>query len=257
MLLTSPKSICIGFLLVVVCRPSLAQDDLADVRAKKRTLTPNELQYNLIGSAGQPQTPEHGYKLLVVLPGGDGSADFLPFVQRIFKQALNDDYLIIQLIAPKWNARQQIVWPTARSKVPGQKASSEEFIRSAVDDLKERVRIDDRYVFTLSWSSGGPAAYAASLASDTPITGSFVAMSVFKPDQLPNLKRAKGKSYYIFHSPDDRVCPYWMAESARDALREAEATVEFTQYAGGHGWQGDVFGNIRQGIEWLEQQAGK
>ena len=250
-----PRYIYTSFLVALVCRPGLAQDDLADVRAKKRTLTPSELQYFLIGSAGKLQSPERGYKLLIVMPGGDGSADFLPFVQRIYNYALDDEYLVVQLLAPKWNEDQQIVWPTASSKVRGQKASTEEFVNRAVDDLRQRTRLDDRHIFTLSWSSGGPAAYAASLSKNTPVTGSFVAMSVFKPDQLPNLGRAKGKPYYIFHSPDDQVCPYRLAATARDKLREAGATVEFTEYAGGHGWHGDVFDNIRKGIDWLERQA--
>ena len=43
--------------------------------------------------------------------------------------------------------------------------------------------------------------------------------------------------------------------SARDSLREAGAKVEFVEYNGGHGWHGDVFGNLRKGIEWLESQA--
>ena len=30
--------------------------------------------------------------------------------------------------------------------------------------------------------------------------------------------------------------------------------VEFATYEGGHGWKGDVFGNIRTGVEWLEKQ---
>jgi predicted esterase len=43
-----------------------------------------------------------------------------------------------------------------------------------------------------------------------------------------------------------------MAVSARDTLREAGAQVEFVEYEGGHGWHGDVFGNLRKGIDWLE-----
>ena len=190
------------------------------------------------------------------MPGGGGSEDFLPFVQNIYKNVLDEQYLLVQLLAPKWNEGQTVVWPTARNKVKGQKASVEEFIKATVEDVRRRSRIDERHVYTLSWSSSGPAAYAASLSKDTPVTGSFVAMSVFKPDQLPGLKqRAKGQRYYIFHSKEDQVCPYRMAESARDTLREAGAKVEFAEYEGGHGWHGDVFGNIRQGLDWLEAQA--
>ena len=101
-----------------------------------------------------------------------------------------------------------------RDKVAGKKVPVETFVTRAVDDVAKRTRIDDRHVYTLSWSSGGPAAYAASLTKDTPITGSFVAMSVFHPDRMPSLKSAKGKPYYIFHSQEDQVCPYHIAVKA-------------------------------------------
>lgn len=237
---------------------ALAQDDVANVRSTEYRLDDTgRLRYRLIGAKEALGKPENGYKLLVVLPGGDGGPDFEPFIKRIYKFALTDEYLVIQLIAPRWNKRQQIVWPTALDSVRGATVSTEEFLADAVDDLEKRNQLDQRHVFTLSWSSGGPAAYAASLAQDTPITGSFVAMSVFKPETLGDLSRAKGKHYYIHHSPDDRVCPFWMARKARDELREHGAIVEFGTYDGGHGWRGNVFGNIRTGIEWLEEQAGQ
>lgn len=234
----------------------MAQQEVEGVRAKKFTLVPEALRYFLIAAEGKLQTPERGYKLLIVMPGGDGSADFLPFVQNIYKNVLDERYLLIQLVAPKWNEEQQIVWPTARDKVRGKEASVEDFVTAVVEDVRKRSRIDDRHVYTLSWSSGGPAAYAASLTNDTPVTGSFVAMSVFKPNQLPGLsKRAKDQRYYILHSQEDKVCPYRMAVSARDTLRDAGAKVEFAEYEGGHGWHGDVFGNLRKGVDWLEAQA--
>jgi predicted esterase len=222
----------------------------------KRTLNLGELEYHLIGSTEKLKTPEDGYKLLIILPGGDGSVEFQPFIKNIYKQVLDHDYLVIQLIAPKWKTRAN-TWPVARDKVPGKKEPVEEFIKRAVEDLQQRTRIDERHVYTLSWSSGGPAAYAASVTKDTPVTGSFVAMSVFHPDRMPSLKLAKGKRYYILHSPDDQVCPYRLATTARDTLQEAGADVEFAEYEGGHGWHGDVFGNIRKGVKWLEEQADK
>ncbi len=240
--------------MAVICCAAVAQEDVADIRSKKFTLNSDKLQYFLVAGTEKLEAPRDGYKLLIVMPGGDGSAEFLPFVKRIYKHALDDQYLVIQLLAPKWNARQQIVWPTASDKVRGKKASMEDFLIAAVDDLRKRTRVDERCIFTLSWSSGGPAAYAASLSKKTPVTGSFVAMSVFKPNQLAGLERASDKNYYILHSPQDKVCPYRMAVSARDTLREHGAMVEFVEYAGGHGWRGNVFGNIRNGVGWLEDQ---
>jgi predicted esterase len=233
-----------------------AQDEIEGVRALKRTLNPGDLEYHLIGSTEKLATPKDGYKLLIVLPGGDGSAQFQPFIKNIYKQSLDKEYLVVQLVAPKWKT-DMVTWPTAKDKMAGKKVSVEDFIRRAVEDVAKRTRIDKRHVYTLSWSSGGPAAYAASVTKDTPITGSFVAMSVFHADRMPNLKLDKGKPYYILHSPQDQVCSYFTAKIAEDVLRKAGANVEFVNYEGGHGWHGDIFGNISQGIEWLEKQAGQ
>ncbi len=232
-----------------------AQEDVADVRSKEYRLDgAGRQRYLLIGAKGTLKTRAGGFKLLVVLPGGDGGPDFEPFVKRIYKHVLSDEYLVIQLIAPKWKTR-QITWPTEGNPVRGMTVSVEEFLAEAVESVRKRTKIDRRHIFTLSWSSGGPAAYAASLSQDTPITGSLVAMSVFEPKQLPDLTRAKGKHYYILHSPEDRVCPYRMAQAARDQLGRHGAIVQLAEYAGGHGWRGNVFGNIRAGIAWLEEQT--
>jgi hypothetical protein len=51
-------------------------------------------------------------------------------------------------------------------------------------DVATRHKRDDRHVFTISWSSGGLAAYAISSAEKTPITATCVNKSVFKPDCL-------------------------------------------------------------------------
>ena len=89
------------------------------------------------------------------------------------------------------------------------------------------------------------------------VAGSLIAMSVFKPDLLPDLKAAKGHAYYLYHSPDDRACPFRMAEAAEKALGDAGAKTTLVKYDGGHGWRGDVFGDIRTGIEWLEKNVRK
>lgn len=78
-------------------------------------------------------------------------------------------------------------------------------------------------------------------------------MSVFKPDLLPPLEKAKGHAYFLYHSPDDRVCPFRMAEQAEKDLKKNGAVVKLMTYQGGHGWRGDLYDNIRDGIEWLEK----
>jgi predicted esterase len=232
--------------------------DLADILAEQRLADAdtNKL-YFLIGRTNDAAGARDGHRLLLVLPGGDGGRDFQPFVQRICKNALPEGYLVAQLIAPKWDETQfaQLVWPTETSRYPAMKFSTEEFVRAVVADVEKRHRLDTNHIFSLAWSSGGPAAYAASLDPATRITGSYVAMSVFKPNELPDLANAKGQAYYLLHSPEDFI-PVRMAEQARDALRQHGATVQLQTYAGGHGWHGDVFGLIREGVGWLEQHAG-
>jgi predicted esterase len=216
---------------------------------------PNK-RYFLIGPDQSAEAPASGYKLLIVLPGGDGSADFHPFVKSIFTNALSKDYVLAQLVAPKWSPEQaeSIVWPTKGLPWDGMKFTTEEFITAVVNDVAKRLPIDPACIFTLSWSSSGPAAYAASLTEKSPIAGSLVAMSVFKPAQLPDLKSANDKAYYILHSPDDFI-PMSFPESARDQLASNGAATTLQTYEGGHGWHGDVFGNIRAGIEWLQKHS--
>ncbi|MEQ8208924.1 MAG: hypothetical protein RH917_03760 [Lacipirellulaceae bacterium] len=215
-------------------------------------------RYFLIG-LGKQEIPEEGYSLMLVMPGGDGSADFHPFVKRIQQLALPEGYLVAQPVAVKWTPEQRIVWPTAKNKVKGQKFSTEQFVEAVIDDVSARVeeregKLNPDRIFTLSWSSSGPAAYAISLSSKS-VKGSFIAMSVFKPRQLPPMKKAKGHAYYLLHSREDRVCPYRMAEQAAKVLSRAEAEVTLVPYKGGHGWHGDAFGNIRAGVDWLEENS--
>ncbi|MGE5610743.1 MAG: alpha/beta hydrolase [Bacillota bacterium] len=231
-------------------------DDVADVPSTDLSVANDaNKRYFLIGD--KPDAPESKSPrpLLIVLPGGDGSADFHPFVKRIYRNALPARYLVAQLVAPKWDPGQQIVWPTQKSPVKGQKFTTEQFVADVIDEVRSKYSVDESRVFTLSWSSGGPAGYAVSLAADTRVHGSFIAMSVYKPSFLPPLERAKGHAYFLLHSPQDQVCPYAMARAASLALANKGAATKLVDYSGGHGWRGDVFGNLRQGIEWLEQNA--
>jgi predicted esterase len=209
-------------------------------------------RYFLIGPRAKKAPPADGYKLLVVLPGGSGDEQFLPFVKRIWKNALPPEYLVVQPVAIKWTTDQQIVWPTSKSRVAEMKFTTEEFIDAVIADVSGRHKLDPKHCRTLSWSSSGPAAYAAALSSEK-ITGSFIAMSIFKPNLLPELTAAKGRPFFLYHSPDDRVCPYRMVVQAKEVLTENGATVELHDYRGGHGWRGGLYDDIRAGIKWLEQ----
>jgi predicted esterase len=231
-----------------------ADSDIKDVSNEDRTVAGDaKMRYFLIGKGKQPA---NGYKVLFVLPGGDGSAEFNPFIRRIWKGALPEGYLICELVAPKWSEEQfqQIVWPTNKQRWATMKFSTEQFLDAVLADVQKSVKVDPAHVYSLSWSSGGPAAYAASLSSRS-IRGSLVAMSVYKPDQLPPASGAKGRGYYILHSPTDFI-PMTFPRKAQEELTKAGAKVTVETYEGGHGWHGDVFGMIRKGVEWLEKNSG-
>ena len=235
-----------GAVVAVAVADIAVQDLLAGGDRHKR--------YFLFGPHDTDEWPRDGLRLLLVLPGGDGGPDFRPFVENIFRKATPDGYLVAELVAPQWSPEQagRIVWPTVGLPSPEAGFTTEQFIDAVIDDVAARYRLDPRYVFSLSWSSGGPAAYAASLADDSRITGSLVAMSVFKPELLPDLQHASGRRYYILHSPQDFI-PMRFAQAARDRLAAAGATTTLVTYEGGHGWHGDVFGTIRRGLQWLQE----
>jgi len=237
-------------LLLILSFPAFAQDSAPSTKCAVKDNPKQE--YFLIDPSGG-KTPAAGYKLLLVLPGGDGSAEFNPFVTNIGRQAAGEEYLVAQLISVMWTPDQQVIWPTARAKADKMKFTTEEFIGAVINDVRRGRKIDSEHIYTLSWSSGGPAAYAAALAIPE-IKGSFVAMSVFKPDSMPPLSKAKGHRFYIYHSPDDKVCPMPMAEDAKERLTRAGAAVKLVTYAGGHGWHGDVFGDLRKGLNWLARR---
>jgi len=245
---------CIGLWLAGKTIAQVAQDDdIADV--------PSELafaecdkhkRYYLIGAGEQISAPKEGFGLVIVLPGGDGGARFASFVKRIYKYSLSKEYLVAQLVAVKWMPRQKVVWPTEKVKVDNQEFSTEEFVEAVVEDIKAKYKINEQRIFALSWDSSGPAGYAVSLQKEKSVTGSYIAMSEFKPEELEPLEQAAGHCYFIDHSPDDKVSPFEKAKQAFRTLREYGAQTEMVAYKGGHGWKGAVYIRIGKGIRWLE-----
>lgn len=234
--------------------PLNSQDDVADIKSQELQAGKDARKKYMLIAPDKGVPPADGYGLIVVLPGGDGGMGFHPFIKRIFKNGIPEGYVVAQPVAHKWTANQQIVWPTEKNKVPEMKFTTEEFINAVIEDVSGRKKINPARVFTLTWSSSGPAGYAASLTCPK-VTGSFVAMSVYNTRYLPALDKASKHPYFVYHSPDDRTCPIRMAQQAVTDLGKAGAKVELKTYDGGHGWRGPLYEDIRTGIEWLEKNA--
>jgi predicted esterase len=215
-------------------------------------------RYFLTGPAPGAAAPAGGWGLVLVLPGGDGSAEFQPFVKNIWKSALKDRYLVAQLVAVEWTPGRfnRVVWPTEKLKADGMKFTTEEFAEAVVAEVAKKHEIDRKRVFSLGWSSGGPPSYLLSLREKKVVAGSFVAMSVFHAATMKDaLPLAKGHAYFLYHSPDDTVCPMALAKQAVETLKAQGAAVELKTYSGGHGWRGDTMADLRAGFEWLEKNA--
>jgi len=214
-------------------------------------------RYLVHGPKKDSKEPKEGRPVLYVLPGGNGDAEFRTFVKSMLREALTDEWVEVQLVAAKWRDDQTIVWPTKLDQTRDAKFTTEEFFAAVHKDVTKAFKIDAKRVFALGWSSGGPPVYTLALQSKSPVTGAYLAQSVFYPSKLPSLGGAKGKPFFIDHSPDDKTCEFKLAEEARDALKKAGAEVEFVTYEGGHGWKGDIWGRMKKGIAHLTKHAAK
>ena len=107
-------------------------------------------RYFLIGPRKDEKAPKEGYGLVVILPGGPGSAEFHPFVKRIFKNAVPEGYVVAQPVAVKWTDKQEIVWPTDKNRVEGMKFTTEEFVEAVITEVGEKHKLNPEHVFTLT-----------------------------------------------------------------------------------------------------------
>lgn len=206
--------------------------------------------YHLL-PARQQTPPDAGFGLLVVLPGGDGSSAFLPWVQNGIHAQAPDDFVCALVTAPVWSDKQKIVWPTAARKERGMEYTTEDYVRAVVAHVAEAQPIDAARRVVLGWSSSGPALYDLLLSDDNPFPRAYLAMSVFPRQSSAALKRASGLRVLLDQSPDDEVTRFVEAERAHAALTKAGAVVQLVSYRGGHGWQDDPQARLRRGLEWL------
>ncbi len=211
-------------------------------------------RYIVSGPLPGSKMPEAGQKLFIVLPGGDGSADFHPFLKRVLRNSLGNDYLLVQLVARRWqmDTENWIVWPTAQIPVVGMKFKTEEFIEDVIADVKKKHKVDAKSVFICGWSSSGPGIYPYLLGKTKSVTGAFISMAIFNDGLIPqNEGDLNGFPIMIMHSPEDFI-PIVQAEKAKDYFQRKGAKVLYQTYSGGHGWRGDIFGYFTTARNFLE-----
>lgn len=196
--------------------------------------------------------PELGWGLLVVAPGGYGNVDFAPFVRDTIRPAAGADYVVLQLLAPELEEgdMESHVWPLENLRDDRVDFTMEHVAEAAIERTTAERRIDPDRVWTMGWSSGGPLAYQMALR-DGSVRGAFVIMSVFEPSWLAPLDGARDRAFYVLHSPTDFI-DMVHPERARQALRNAGARTVLQTYEGGHGWHGDIHGQVADALRWLE-----
>jgi predicted esterase len=239
-------------------------DDVKEVPARELHAQGDVMKrYFLIGApaAGKvdEKAPPAGDALLLVMPGGDGSAQMTSFLRRVQRDCCPKGWLVAELVAARWPGS-EVIWPTRQAKVAGAKFTTEEFVDAVLADVTktQKVKIDPARVYQLGWSSGGPAEYAIALQEKPPVTASYIAMSVFFEAQLDQeLKNAKGRAFFLDHSPDDTTCKFENAEKAQARLKREGARVELVTYQGGHGWNDAPFARMQQGFAWMEKNHAK
>ncbi len=219
----------------------------------------NDQRFYLVGTnpaepgalaGGAAGTGARGRKLLVVIPGGDGSAAYRVFSQRLHAQALDDSWLVAHLVAPKWDAGQfeTLVWPTGKAPWPGARFTTEAFADAVVKEVSARTAIDGGQVYVLAWASGGPAGYAALCRKDAPFAGGVIAMSDFAVGRVESVKGAAGRRVAIIHAEGDGTVPIRAAEVAKEWLGRSGASVELARIAGPRGWPEDAFALLREAV---------
>ena len=236
-------------------RSSPAQEFNAKVSAQERQVGANSDQkYILIEHKGPRQSDEKR-GLILILPGGPGSKDFVPFCANVLTLwGIPTNFVAAELIAPQWSTnKDRIVWPGKSFPDPRAKFATEDFLAAVINDVSGLRKIDERFVFTLGWSSSGHVLYSASVSNEK-VRGSIIAMSRFLPGTFPNLEQVRGKNYFLYHSPEDQICPFAEAKLAEQTLKEHGANVKLVTYKGGHGWVPNTYycDRIKEGIEWLK-----
>ncbi len=243
------------FALLAVGLCTQAQEISPEVSVERHTVGTNAMQkYFLIEHKANTETGT-ARGLILILPGGSGSADFLPFCANVLAlYGTPDDFVAAELVAPQWSTNEdRIVWPSKAFPDKQSEFTSEEFLAAVTKHVCTLRKIDERYIFTLGWSSSGHVLYSVSI-SDPKVRGSIIAMSRFLPNRITNLDRARGKSYFLYHSPQDQICPFSEAQLAERWLKEHGAKVKLVSYDGGHGWVPNTYycDRIKEGIEWLK-----
>jgi predicted esterase len=229
------------------------------MKAERRLIGGNEKQVAFFLRHATHSGPARGLGL--ILPGGPGSADFLPFCANVLaRQAFPDDWLVVQLVAPQWRPPSESVtiWPSKIFPDPRARFTTEEFVGGVLKETLGKEVAKDAPVVALGWSSSGHALYSSLMKlpelRGVMMNGARCQESWFRPKTA-----IKGKAVFLYHSPEDTVCPFTDAQQAVVFLPKDGAYAKLATYAGGHGWPPgtDHPAALREGLAWILETTAK
>ncbi|HEU4417629.1 MAG TPA: hypothetical protein VFT55_01750 [Planctomycetota bacterium] len=236
------RPVALIVLAAVLASPALPQRS----RAQERTVAdlPKSLYFVV-----PPREGGNKAGLVVVLPGGPGTRDFLPWVEGTLFAQIPPDCVGVMLTAVRWNDAQTTTWCQDPDDAKEMLYTTEQYVRAVVAAVEKDFAIDPARRVVLGWSSSGPPIQALLARKDSPFERAYVAMAVW-PRNL-DLAAVKGRRYLLDHSPEDQQTAFSHCRRAFGALTKAGASVRLVTYAGGHGWNDGPEQRLREGVQWL------
>lgn len=123
-----------------------------------------------------------------------------------------------------------------RGEVPEGLLPAREQLSRFLDQLKARYAIDDSQLVLGGFSQGAMLSLDVALHRDA-APAALILMSgtlIAETEWAPRLGKLAGVPIMQSHGRADQLLPFAVAESLRDKLRGAGATVDFVQFVGGH-----------------------
>ena len=126
--------------------------------------------------------------------------------------------------------------------------------RATLFEIAERGAIvvsgDDRE----RWLNGMVSNDVAALTPEPARSGCYAALLTPQGRIVADLHVLhRGEAYWLEQSPEDPITTFDHAEKAKTTLEKLGAKVHLESYEGGHGWHGDLFGRLKRGFAWLEE----
>ena len=200
-----------------------------------------------------PPRRSSGLGLLIILSPGDGNGAIQANQwQEIAQTALKGKYLVALPVAPRWSADQKTTWLTAANKGQVKEARflTEAFVNSIVTDVSTAYSVDSAKIFVMGANDSGIAAYSSILDEKSRVKGAYLYNGTFKAAQLPSLKTAKGKKFFLFHEKENKQTPYLSASTAQLLLTQNGATVKLEELK--TALAAEFPPKVAAALEWLE-----